>query len=36
MMEILHDGDESVSVAMEEVESHDWAEKVFKPGMQAR
>jgi 4-oxalocrotonate tautomerase len=28
---ILDYGDESVSVAIEEVEPRDWAEKVFKP-----
>jgi 4-oxalocrotonate tautomerase len=32
--EILHYGDESVSVAMEEVESQDWVEKVYKPDIQ--
>ena len=30
-MDILHYGDESVSVAMEEVKSQDWVEKVYKP-----
>lgn len=29
-MEILHYGDESVSVAMKEVEPQDWLEKVYK------
>jgi 4-oxalocrotonate tautomerase len=29
--EILHYGEESVSVAMEEVDSQDWVEKVYKP-----
>jgi len=29
--EILHYGDESVSVTMEEVQSQDWVEKVYKP-----
>jgi len=28
---ILHYGDESVSVAMEEVEREEWVEKVYKP-----
>jgi len=28
---VLNYGEESVSVAFEEVEPHDWAEKVFKP-----
>ncbi len=34
IMEILHYGDESVSVAMEEVKSQDWLEKVYKPDIQ--
>lgn len=29
--EILNCGDESVSVTLEEVESRDWVEKVYKP-----
>jgi len=36
VMEILHYGEESVSVAMEEVNSNDWAETVYKPDIQAR
>ena len=31
IMDILHYGEESVSVAMEEVKSQDWVEKVYKP-----
>ena len=31
VMEILHYGEESVSVAMEEVKSQDWLEKVYVP-----
>ena len=31
IMDILHCGEESVSVAMEEVKSQDWVEKVHKP-----
>jgi len=31
VMEILHYGEESVSVAMEEVKAQDWMEKVYKP-----
>jgi 4-oxalocrotonate tautomerase len=31
VMEILHYGEESVSVAMEEVRPQDWIEKVYKP-----
>jgi 4-oxalocrotonate tautomerase len=34
VMDILHYGDESVSVAMEEVNSRDWVEKVYKPDIQ--
>jgi phenylpyruvate tautomerase PptA (4-oxalocrotonate tautomerase family) len=34
VMDILHYGDESVSVAMEEVKSRDWVEKVYKPDIQ--
>ena len=34
VMEILHYGDESVSVSMEEVESQDWLEQVYKPDIQ--
>jgi 4-oxalocrotonate tautomerase len=29
--DILHYGEESVSVAMEEVKSQDWVENVYKP-----
>lgn len=31
VMEILHYGDGSVSVEIEEVKSRDWLEKVYKP-----
>ena len=31
VMKILNYGEESVSVAMEEVEAREWAEKVYKP-----
>jgi len=31
VMSVLHYGEESVSVAMEEVKSQDWAEKVYRP-----
>ena len=31
VMNILHYGEDSVSVAFEEVEMEDWAEKVYKP-----
>jgi 4-oxalocrotonate tautomerase len=31
VMDILRYGEESVSVAMEEVKSQDWVEKVYRP-----
>jgi 4-oxalocrotonate tautomerase len=31
VMNILHYGEESVSVAMEEVKPQDWVERVYKP-----
>ncbi len=31
VMEVLDYGEESISVAMEEVAPQDWAEKVYKP-----
>ncbi len=31
VMTVLNYGEESVSVAFEEVEPHDWAEKVYQP-----
>jgi 4-oxalocrotonate tautomerase len=34
VMDILHYGEEAVSVAMEEVKSQDWAEKVYEPDVQ--
>ena len=34
VMVILHYGEQSVSVAMEEVKSQDWVEKVYKPDIQ--
>ena len=34
VMSILNYGEESVSVAIEEVRSQDWAEKVYKPNIQ--
>jgi 4-oxalocrotonate tautomerase len=36
LMEILNYGEESVSVAMEEVRSRDWAEKVYRADIQAK
>ena len=34
VMDILHYGEESVSVAMEEVKSQDWVEEVYRPDIQ--
>jgi 4-oxalocrotonate tautomerase len=34
VMAILHYGEESVSIAMEEVQSQDWVQKVYKPDIQ--
>jgi 4-oxalocrotonate tautomerase len=31
VMEILHYGEESISVAMQEVKPQDWAEEVYRP-----
>lgn len=31
VMDVFDYGEESVSVAMEEIRSRDWAEKVYKP-----
>jgi 4-oxalocrotonate tautomerase len=31
VMEVLDYGDESVSVALEEISAADWAEKVYRP-----
>jgi 4-oxalocrotonate tautomerase len=36
VMQILDYGEESVSVAMEEIDSRDWAEKVYKPDIVAK
>lgn len=36
VMDILHYGDESVSVAMEEIRSKDWADEVFNPDIKAK
>jgi len=36
VMEILHYGDKSVSVAMEEIKSQDWLEKVYKPEIKSK
>ena len=34
IIDILHYGKESVSVAMEEFQPQDWAEKVYKPDIE--
>ena len=33
---VLHYGEESVSVSMEEVAATDWLEEVYKPDIEAR
>ena len=33
---VLHYGEESVSVAMEEVKSRDWTEKVYRPDIKEK
>ena len=35
VMDVLDYGEESVSVALEEISSRDWAEKVYKPDILA-
>jgi 4-oxalocrotonate tautomerase len=36
VMNTLNYGEESVSVAMEEIEPNDWTEKVYKPDILAK
>jgi 4-oxalocrotonate tautomerase len=36
VMTVLHYGEESVSVAFEEVSAQDWTEEVYKPDIQAK
>ena len=36
VMSALHYGEESVSLAMEEVKPKDWAEKVYKPDIEGQ
>ena len=36
VMNVLNYGEEAVSVAFEEVESQDWAEKVYRPEIQGK
>jgi 4-oxalocrotonate tautomerase len=35
VMEILHYGEESISVAMQEVKPQDWAEQVYRPEIES-
>jgi len=35
-MSVLNLGEESVSVAIDEVEPHDWMEKVYQPEIRSR
>lgn len=36
VMEILHYGDESVSVALEEINPKDWVTNVYRPDIKAK
>jgi 4-oxalocrotonate tautomerase len=36
LMETLHSRESSISVSIEEVSSEDWAEKVYKPDIEAK
>ena len=36
VMDVLDYGEESVSVAMEEVKSNDWAKQVYQPEIKAK
>jgi 4-oxalocrotonate tautomerase len=36
VMDILHYGEESVSVALEEVKSQDWLETIYKPDIKGK
>lgn len=36
VMEVLHYGEESVSVGFEEIKSQDWRDKVYKPDIQEK
>jgi 4-oxalocrotonate tautomerase len=36
LMSVLNYGDDSVSVAFEEVESREWAEKVYRPDIKGK
>lgn len=36
VMSVLHYGEESVSLAIEEIKPEDWTEKVYKPDIQEK
>jgi 4-oxalocrotonate tautomerase len=36
VMEVLNYGEESVSVALEEIKSSDWAKRVYQPDIKAK
>jgi len=36
VMDVLGYGEESISVALEEVAARDWAEKVYKPDIESK
>jgi 4-oxalocrotonate tautomerase len=36
VMDVLDDGEESVSVAIEEIESSDWAKRVYQPDIKGK
>ncbi len=36
VMEILHYGEESISVAMQEVKPQDWVEQVYRPEIETK
>lgn len=36
VMDVLNYGEESVSVAIEEIKSQDWLEKVYEPDIQSK
>jgi 4-oxalocrotonate tautomerase len=36
VMDVLDYGDESVSVAFEEINARDWAEKVYRPDIESQ
>lgn len=36
VMEVLNYGEDSVSVAMEEIKSSDWAKQVYQPDIKAK